>query len=186
MITGVSGAIRTADLDDAAAIVEIANPPVARSIFFDVRREVQTPTFNDICEMLRSKELKRTPMYIVENEGGEVRGLFLLKGSNQSAFYSELVCAFIEPEDYRSPMAEEALEMIKHMAFVDHARHKILAQCLDCEEDFRGLLLHSGFALDGFQRQAVFARGRYNNLETYSLFRVQYEEQAAGAPGTGA
>ena len=186
MIIGVSAAIRTADLDDAAVIVEIVNPQIPRSIFFDVRREVQMPTFNDICEMLRSKEIKRNPMYIIENDAGEVRGLFLLKGSSQSTFYSELVCAFLESDDYETPMADEVMAMIKRMAFVDHSWHKLLAQCLDVEKDLSGLLVRSGFVLDGFQREAVFSRGRYNNLETYSLFRAQQEEQMADALGSRA
>lgn len=182
MIRGEFSVIRTADPDDAPELVRLYDPDSPRAFFLDARREVQLLGLDELREVLGRKEILVTPFYAIENRQGEVRGFCSLKPSPPGTHYSELLCGFHEEDDYSRPIAREALEFLKQLAFVERKLNKIVAQCLENETSFREFLLREGFESDGVQRDVFYTKGRYYNLETLSTYRTTDNDAGQSLP----
>jgi RimJ/RimL family protein N-acetyltransferase len=187
MIVGEHILIRTADPDDADGLAAIGDAASPRSFFLDARREINAPTVDEMAETLRSKQARTGMFYAIEDKSGTIRGFSSLKMALHGSFFAEMLLAFLDEQDFAAPVGRETLESLLRMAFVDRKLTKIVAQILDCEDDYRGLLEDRGFTCDGRQREVSFARGRYHDLLAYSLFAETYAESAgAEAASTAA
>lgn len=166
--------IRMADPDDAEALVRFYDPTIARSMLLDVRRELQYPTADELRETLRSKEVRAGLLYIIEDDAGALRGCCALKPPAPEVTYSEMLFGLAQDEDYAGPIGDEAMAWLLASAFVKRRLSKVMAQCLETETGYRGLLTRHGFTSDGVQREVVYTGGRYLALETLSVVRDAY------------
>lgn len=176
MIIGEHTYIRTADPDDAEALLGVYLCDKPRSFMMDARREFQYPTLDELRQLLGRKEIRTGALYVVEDKRGIVRGCVTLKTPMQEVSYSELVVVFLEPGDYMGALADETMAFVENTAFTLRKLRKIVTQCLETEEDYRELLVRNGYSSDGCQREVVFAEGRYLDLETFTRYNEQFEE----------
>ena len=170
MITGANAVIRTAEPDDGAFLKAFYDPEVPRSCLLDQRRELIVPTLDEIREVLARKEQGRSVFYAVEDLEGHVRGFCSLRGLNQEAGYSEFIVILVDDADFARPLATEIFEFLTRRAFYDMRLNKVMTHALGCEAAYRAYLLQHGFKSDGVQREAVFACGRWHDLEAFTLF----------------
>jgi len=182
MITGQYTRIRTADMDDAETLADLYKPDFPRSFLLDLRRELQILAPDSIRELLTHKEIKSGVLYTVEDKGGRIRGICSLKPAVPALFYAEILVAFLDLQDYETPIGEEAMEFLKKRAFVEQKLNKILAQCLENETAYRHLLIQQGFESDGIQRDVLFSQGRYYNLETLACVRKGWLHSEGNEP----
>lgn len=174
MIQTENGYIRTADVDDAPAFHAFANSDRPRALFFDVRRELTFPTLTEITEMLRSKEVKKGVVYAAEDAAGRVRGFGTLKPASLDTQTSEFIVAFADPADYATPLAADVLHFLADLAFVDRRWRKLVAQALEAEAEYCVFLESQGLERNGVQRDAIFAKGRYHGLSTFTLYGAEW------------
>lgn len=170
MITTAHGSIRTADFDDAPALLRLYDPAFPRSALLDIRREPILPNEDDLREMLNRKEVQQGMLFAVEDGEGLVRGFCSLRGVSPEAAFGEVAVMFIEAEDHDTPLAAEAAEFLLERAFDRLRLHKVVAHCLESETALRRLLVRHGFESSGVQREVFFSLGRWHNLETFSRF----------------
>ncbi|NIA13391.1 MAG: GNAT family N-acetyltransferase [Nitrospiraceae bacterium] len=170
MITGECAVIRTAEMDDATALKAAYDVPLPRSCLLDQRRELLTPTVDELRQTLGRQEVGQSLLYTIEDREGRVRGFCSLRGVNQEVSYTEFVMVLIDEEDYDTPLADEVFEFLSRRAFVEMGLNKIAAHALDEEATVRAYLLRHGFTSDGVQREVIYAGGRWHDLEALSLF----------------
>ena len=185
MITGEHVVIRTAEMDDAVGLKAAYDVPLPRSCLLDQRRELLTPTVDELRQTLGRQETGQSLLYTMEDREGRIRGFCSLRGVNQEVSYTELVVVFIDEADYGSALADEAFEFLSWRAFVEMGLNKIAAHALDDEAAVRAFLLRHGFTSDGVQRQVIYAGGQWHDLEALSLFAKSTPHalsKAAGAP----
>ena len=99
---------------------------------------------------------------------------------NPEACFGEVYFLLLDDEDYGSPLAGEIFAFVRDRAFARLGLHKVVAHGLDSETALRAFLAAHGFASDGIQREAVYARGRWHHLETFSLFADAPQETDPG------
>lgn len=174
MIVGEHAVVRIADPDDAVSLAQLFDPQVPRSFSLNMRRELQYLTIDDLREALNHKDFRAGLFYTIEDITGLVRGFFSIKTPLPEVNYSEFLFGLASSEDYNSPLAANAMEILERLAFVEKRLNKLVAQCLENETDFRALLEARGFQSDGVQRDVLFTGGRYLDLETLTLFRSDY------------
>lgn len=170
MIETDHGYIRSADLDDAAAFSEFSDPAEPRALIMDMRREVMTPTRMEVIEMLRSKEAKKGVFYAIEDKRGIVRGFGVLKPASLDTQTTEVMIGFLDREDYKGPLAAEALHFLAKLAFVDRHWRKMIAQIVDTEPEYEEFLRAQGCEFNGAQRNVVYTQGDYHDLLTFTLY----------------
>lgn len=170
MITTAHGSIRTADLDDAPALLRLYNPAFPRSALLDIRREPILPAEDDLREMLTRKEVQQGMLFAVEDRHGLVRGFCSLRGVSPEAAFGEVAVMFIEPDGHDTPLAGEAVDFLLQRAFERLRLHKVVAHCLEDETALRQLLVKHAFESSGVQREVFFSLGRWHNLETFGRF----------------
>ncbi len=176
MITGEFAVIRTAEEDDAAALRQLYDPAHPRPPLLDRKRELLMPTVDELREVLSQKEAKKKGLfYVIENSEGIVRGFCSIRGAHPEVRYAELVLLFFSKNDYRSPVVDEVLEFLFERAYVRMQLNKLVVQCLGQERDYLDFLLHNGFTHEGVQRDVMYVNGRWENLESLSLLRAEYE-----------
>lgn len=171
MIRGTHAVIRSADTDDAPYLKMIYDPDHPRSCALDLRRELMLPTIDEVREAMAQKEMGRSAFSAVEDVHGSVRGFCSLRGINPELSYSEFVMIFLDDADYAAPIAEEVFTYLRTLAFVRTRLSKVITHCLDNEVAYHNFLVAHGFRSDGRQRELVYGRGRWYDLEALSLFR---------------
>ncbi|HOJ32772.1 MAG TPA: GNAT family protein [Candidatus Hydrogenedentes bacterium] len=174
MIVGEHAVVRIADPDDAVFLARLFDPDMPRAFSLNIRRELQYLTIDDLREALSHKDFRAGLFYTIEDLTGLIRGFFSIKTPLPEVNYSEFLFGLASSEDYDSPLAKNAMEILERLAFVQKRLNKLVAQCLENETDFRSLLEARGFTSDGIQRDVLFTGGRYLNLETFTLFRSDY------------
>ena len=170
MIRTEHGHIRTADLDDAPALLGLYDPAHPRSSLLDIRREPIMPTEDDLREMLTRKEVQQGLIHAVEDNTGSVAGFCSLRGMNHEAGFGEVAVMFLENEAYASPLADEAMAFLFERAFVRSRLRKVIAHGLDSETDLHALYARTGFETSGVQREVFYSMGRWHDLVTFSRF----------------
>jgi RimJ/RimL family protein N-acetyltransferase len=170
MITGEHTIIRTAEGDDAYALKRLYDSPLPRAAFLDRRREISYPSVDELREGMGRPEKMGGALYVVEDRTGLIRGFCALRSAGPELGYGEVILPLFEEEDYADPLAEEALEYLVRLAFLERRMNKLLAHCLDSETAWRALLERHGFKSNGVQRDVLWTRGRYFDLETLTRF----------------
>ena len=173
MVRGTYTYIRTSDADDAGALKAIYNSEEPKSSLLDQRREVMSPTLDELRQAMGQGEFGRSAFYTVEDLTGVVRGFCSLRGAGPEPLYSDLLIILRDQLDFEGPLAGEVLDFLLTMAFQRLRMNKVIAHCLDSEGAYRAFLLGHGFRSSGVQREVVFSRGRWYNLEAFGLFRSE-------------
>ncbi|MFA6242235.1 MAG: GNAT family protein [Candidatus Hydrogenedentales bacterium] len=171
MIVGEHSVIRAAEPDDAYSLIQLYDSEHPRSFLLGPAREVMTPTRDELREILIRRDLVAGTFLVVEDKQGDVQGAAVFRGAKLESEFAEVVLALARDEAYRSPLAHEVFLYLRRVAFVDKKLNKIVSHCLSTEEASRVFLLAHGFHSDGVQRDMTYARGRYYDLEAFSLFR---------------
>ena len=172
MITGEHAVIRSAEPDDAPALWQLYDPSRPRSFLLGPQREIMIPTVDELREMLGRRDLVQGTFFAVEDKQGLVCGCCVLRGAKFESEYAEMVVAFGKDDEYVTPLAEEVFQFLLHMAFIEKKLNKLQAHCLCTETAYRDFLTARGFESDGVQRDMVYTRGRYFDLESFTVFRA--------------
>ena len=170
MITGQHAIIRTADPDDAFALKQYYDLPEPHAAQLDRKREVIVPTVDELQEVLVRKEKEIGPLYALENPSGEVEGFCALRGIITERSLAEVSLMLLRDELYASALADEAFAFLFDLAFENKFLNKVVAHCLQGETGYRAALIRNGFESEGAQREAVYARGHWHDLESFRLF----------------
>jgi RimJ/RimL family protein N-acetyltransferase len=181
MIVGLHTVIRTAEPDDVHAMRALYRPVTPRACFLDPKRELTPPTTDELREVFQRKEVQTGLLYAVEDKQGEIRGFGVLRGAGAEIAFGEIALMFAHDSDYTGPIAEEMLAFLCDQAFTRKRLDKLVAHCLDSEQTLRVLLTQAGFGSDGIQRDVLYARGRWFNLESFSLWRAATQTAPVGA-----
>ena len=183
MIKGAHSVIRSADPDDAGALKCVYDSQVLRSSLLDQRRELNTPTRDELREVMSQKEMGKAVFYTVEDLFGEISGFCLLRGSNPEAQFSEFVVIFLDDTTYSTGVGDEVFEFLARLAFQRMRNHKVVTHCLDTEVEYRNFLVRHGFKSAGVQRDVVYSRGRWFNLEALTLLGKDWLAGSGGLHG---
>ncbi|HRI87124.1 MAG TPA: GNAT family protein [Candidatus Hydrogenedentes bacterium] len=170
MISGKYTIIRSAEPDDAYAMWRLYDPSRPRSFLLGPSREVMIPTQDEMREMLARRDVIQGSFFAIEDRAGEVLGCCVLRGAKAESDFAEVVVALTDESSYDSPVADEVYEFLKKLGFVDKKLNKLVAHCLCNETGYRAFLVRHGFTSDGIQREMVYTKGRYFDLESLSLF----------------
>ncbi len=170
MITGDFAVIRSAEPDDAFALWRLYDPGHPRSFLLGPAREVMIPTIDELREMLGRRDIVQGAFFAVEDTTGEVCGCCVLRGAKSEAGYAEMVLVFGDDRHYETPLAEEVFQFILRTALVEKKLNKLQAHCIVTEQAYRKFLAERGFTSDGIQRDMVYTKGRYFDLESLTLF----------------
>lgn len=171
MIRGDYAVIRVAEPDDAHELIRVYDPARPRSSLLDRRREIITPTADELRELLAQKDKLGGRLYTVEDVDGFVRGSCALRTAEPEMAYAEIALVLFNDEDYRTSLAHEVFDFLLDKAFTERKLNKVIAQCLKTEAAYRDFLVERGFDSDGVQRDVLFTLGRWHDMETLSLFR---------------
>ncbi|HIJ65798.1 MAG TPA: GNAT family N-acetyltransferase [Candidatus Hydrogenedentes bacterium] len=174
MIPCQHGVIRTADPDDAHTLKQYYDSVGPRAAKLDRKREVVTPTTDELQELLTRKENEMGGLYAIEDRGGRVQGFCSLRGVSRERRMGEALLMLIEDRFYAQPLAAEALDFLLDFAFNTLFLNKLAAHCLENETAARELLIRAGFESEGTQRDVVFTEGRWHDLEAFACFRRNY------------
>ena len=177
MITGQHVIIRTADPDDARSLLRLYDTTRPVAFILGPSREVAVPTLDELQETLARREVATGSFYVIEDPEGAIRGCCAMRGIAKETTHAEMALALVDDTDYEAPLAQDALEFLRHSAFVEKKLTKLMAHCLDTEQAYRNLLARSGFESAGVQRDMVYACGRYYDLESLRLFCNDYREE---------
>lgn len=170
MVTGEHTYIRTADPDDAAAMRQLYAGEAPRSALLDARREPILPTEDELREALSTKDAMKGNFFAIEDRAGVVQGFCVLRGASKDAAYGEFGLMLLDEAALEGPIAEEAFRFAYQRGFERLRLRKMLAHCLETETALRAFLVRCGFVSTGVQREVFYGRGRWHNLETFSLF----------------
>ncbi len=180
MITGEHAVIRTAEADDAYELKRLYDPFRPSSSMLDRARDMTIPTLDELRELLTRKDKQAGALYTVENKRGEIRGLCGIRGIHQDARYGELLLTLFSDEDFESPLADEVFDFLYERAFQEKRLNKMSAHCLEDEHALRNFLLRKGFQSNGVQRDVLFTRGEWLDLESLTLFGPRSERSLDG------
>lgn len=170
MITGTYTVIRSAEPDDANAMWRLYDPGRPRSFLLGPTREVMIPTQDEMREMLGRRDVVQGSFFTIEDRAGEIRGCCVLRGAKMESEFAEMVVALDNDDAYDTPLADEVIAFLEKTGFVDKKLNKLVAHCLSNETKYRAYLARHGFVSDGIQRQMVYTRGQYFDLESLSMF----------------
>lgn len=168
MISGEHTFIRGTELDDVPALSVLYRAGILRAGLLDARREPVLPTRDELRELISRKEIADGGYYTVEDRSGTVQGFCSLRGVNSEARYAEFSLVLLDPEAYATPIAAEAAAFLFDRAFARGALRKVVAYCLEGEVELAAFLRTQGFESAGFQRDVVYAGGRWHALEALS------------------
>ena len=168
VITGEHTYIRGAELDDVPTLAVLYRAGTLRAGLLDSRREPVLPTRDELGELLSRKEIADGGYYTGEDRTGAIQGFCSLRGMNPEARYAEFSLVLLDPEAYATPIAAEAAAFLFERAFTRGGLRKVIAYCLEGESELADFLRNQGFVSAGFQRDVVYAGGRWLGLEAYS------------------
>ncbi|MDZ4857414.1 MAG: GNAT family protein [Candidatus Hydrogenedentes bacterium] len=183
MISGKYTIIRSAEPDDAVAMWRLYDPGRPRSFLLGPSREVMIPTQDEMREMLARRDVIQGSFFAIEDFAGEVLGCCVLRGAKMESDFAEVVVALSHDGAYNTPVADEVFQFLEKLGFVDKKLNKLVAHCLSDETEYRDFLGRHGFTSDGIQREMVYTKGRYFDLESLSLFNSAH---TGGGNGTAA
>jgi len=170
MISGTYTVIRSAEADDAAAMWRLYDPKRPRSFLLGPTREVMIPTHDEMREILGRRDVVQGSFFTIEDLAGEIRGCCVMRGAKSESEFAEVVVALDDDAAYATPFADEVITFLEKTGFIDKKFNKLVAHCLSNETQYRAYLARHGFVSDGIQRQMVYTRGQYFDLESLSLF----------------
>ncbi len=171
MIISEHSVIRTAEPDDAYALMRLYDPGRPRSFLLGPHREIIVPTLDELREVLGRRDVITGAFFVVENTVGEVRGCGVMRAARLESEFAEVMVGLEDDADYSTPLADEALDYLCRLALLEKKLNKVVACCLLTEGVYRDLLIRHGFKSDGTQRDIMYTLGRYFDLESLSLFR---------------
>lgn len=166
--------IRFCEPDDSAFVWDLYYDGTPRAALLDGRRECMMPLRGEILEILQKSEAARAMLFTIEDEEGRLCGWGGLRGLNPDARFAELFLIFSDESQYASSCGEEALDYLLDRAFAQTQLSRLLATCLNTEKAWRTGLEKKGFTSCGVQREIVFARGDWKDLETMELAASDY------------
>lgn len=178
MIRGEHATVRGAEQDDAAALKELYDPEWPRAALLDRRRELVTPSVDEVRELFAQKQQRQGAFLTIEDPTGRIVGFSVLRGLNPEVGYGEAAVLLADPAAYAAPLADEVLEFMLCRAFVRFRLHKVIAQCLEGEESYEALLARRGFVREGVHREVMYTQGRYFDLATLALFKADWAPPA--------
>jgi hypothetical protein len=180
MITGEHFVLRSADPDDARALLPLYDYSYPRSGLLDSRMELYRPTLDEFRLVLTQQDIKFGMTYTLENSVGQIRGLGTFRGFDYDAGYSEFYIMLHDTDDYDSPLALEVYAYMRDRSFGRSRLNKIVTRCLDNETAYRDFVLSQGFESSGVQRDVFASRDGWSNQETFTLFAPHDEEPTNG------
>ncbi|GMU92467.1 MAG: hypothetical protein AMXMBFR4_15250 [Candidatus Hydrogenedentota bacterium] len=181
MIVGQHTVIRSAEPDDAQALWRLYDPDRPRSFLLGPSREVMIPTQDELREMLGRRDVIQGSFFAVEDKSGDVRGCCVLRGAKLESEFAEIVVALSDDTEYDTPLADEVFQFLARMGFVEKKLNKLVSHCLNTEQLYRAYLIRHGFQSDGVQRDMVYTRGTYYDLESLTLFHAAVRTEDIGA-----
>lgn len=168
MIKGAYTYIRGAEVDDVSSLADLYQDTALRAGLLDGRREPIAPTRDELGELLTRKELIEGGFYTVEDLTGRVQGFCSLRGVNPEVGYGEFSVLLLDPVRYDSPIAGEAGAFLLDRAFGRLGLRKVVANCLAHERELAEFLVRTGFESAGVQREILYARGHWHDLESFA------------------
>lgn len=174
MISGTYSFIRAAEPDDAVYLHACYDARHPRAALLDLKREPVSPTVDELRELLGRKDTSRGALYVIEDTTGVVCGLCGLRGMGHEANFSEATVLFLSDEAFGQPLAEEMLAFLVDRGFRRMHLNKLMTHCLDNETALRSFLVSHGFVSEGVQREAVYAGGRWHNIEILALLAREW------------
>jgi len=171
VITREQAIIRTTDPDDAPYLHALYIESPLRAALLDNKREPVLPTVTELRQTFTQKEARQGHFYTVEDAAGAVQGFCSLRGVTPDAGFGELTLTLADEAAYATPLADEALAFLFERAFVRLRLRKVLAHALENETPLRDFWLRHNFACDGRHREVVYARGRWYDLELFTIHR---------------
>ena len=170
MISGKYTIIRSAEPDDALAMWQLYDPARPRAFLLGPSRDVMIPTQDEMREMLGRRDVVQGSFFAIEDTAGDVCGCCVLRGAKMESEFAEIVVALSDDAQYETPLADEVFEFLAKLGFTEKKLNKLVAHCLSNETHYRDFLVRHGFVSDGVQRQMVYTKGAYFDLESLSLF----------------
>lgn len=180
MIRGEHTYIRGTEHDDVEALYGLYMQRRPRAGMLDARREPLLPSREDLRELLTRKEIVDGGFYTVEDTTGAIAGFCTMRGHNLEARFAEYSLQMLDPEGYASPKAREAHAFLLERAFTHLALRKVVAHALTDEAALRAFLAGAGFESAGVQRDVLYARGRWHDLETLVLHNAAASQLTNG------
>ncbi|HOQ89670.1 MAG TPA: GNAT family N-acetyltransferase [Candidatus Hydrogenedentes bacterium] len=162
--------VRAADPDDAGRLIFYYRSSRMYSALLDQRREPVMATRDELAEMLAGKDRLGGQLFALMDCSGSVIGFGGLRGASLENLTGEVFLLLRDDSDYAASSARGMLAFLLDRAFGRMHLNKVLAVGLvEEEEGWRTLLRETGFHSCGVQRQIVYARGRWFDLETFTL-----------------
>ena len=121
-------------------------------------------------EMLARRDVVQGSFFAVEDKAGDVCGCCVLRGAKMESEFAEIVVALADDSLYETALADEIFDFLAKLGFTEKKLNKLVAHCLSTEQRYRDYLARHGFISDGVQRQMVYTKGQYFDLESMSLF----------------
>lgn len=169
MIAGKVSVIRTAERDDAPAFGRLFNPGLPLASLMDQKREYIIPTTEELREVLGGVKSMGGVVNAIEDLGGEIRGFCTVRSAPGDMPFGQFALMMLDEEDYLRPIMDDIMQYLVTEAFQRRGHHKAMVYRLDYETKIRQLYVARGFESDGFQRDILYAGGRWFDLETLTL-----------------
>lgn len=164
--------VRFADPDDAGRLIFYYRSPQLYSALLDQCREPVMPTRDELAEMLAGKDRMYGQLFALLNAAGTVLGFGGLRGCSLENLTGEIFLLLGDQQDYHAESAGGMLQFLLDRAFHRLHLNKVLAVGLvEEEQGWLTLLRNTGFQSCGVQREILYARGCWFDLETLSLKR---------------
>lgn len=169
MITLDNGYIRMAEPDDARTLWWLYFDGNPRAGLLDNRREPLIPTVDELRELLGRHEAAMGNLFAIENNVGEVAGFCNLRGMTQDTGFGDLAVMFHSDNTFQTTLADSVMHFVFERSFEKSQRKRIYASILSCESCLRDFLIRHGFESNGVQREVIYARGTWLDIESLSL-----------------
>ena len=135
----------------------------------DQKREYIIPTTDELRELLGGVKNMGGVLNAVEDLSGNVRGFCTVRSAPGEMPVGQFALMMLDEGDYARPIMDDIMNYLVAEAFQRRGQHKVMVYRLDYETKIRDLYLAHGFESDGFQREVLFAGGRWLDLESLTL-----------------
>lgn len=171
MIRGEHSVLRTALIDDAEAFSRLFSAGSPRAPLLDQRQEWLVPTLHELRHALSGvRQETYSGLNVVENLEGDPVGFCVLRRGKSDPLFSQMSVMLFDASMYTTELANEVGARLIEDGFGRNLGHKLMAQCLCREPEYRAYLAGLGFESDGVQREVLYANGRWHDMESLSLF----------------
>ena len=165
--------IRTTDPDDATTLVQLYAWSDVRCALLDQKREPMMPTVDELREILASPEAAKGAFHTLEDGTGQIRGFCCLRGLSQDTSFCEVSILPLSEANLELPCIDAGMKFILKRAFAHHGLQKVMTHVLDKETRVRAFYLEHGFSSAGTQREALYANGKYHDIEALICWNPQ-------------